>query len=339
MEELTTSAASHTRKEGATAIFAETSAGSMVAVGPARRFARRRGGTGWSRRARWFMLSCLLLGFAFYVVFGILPAAATVLVSLTNYSGLPGAGTRFQGLQEFVAAFTSERPVFVASIRTTLIFVSVVTAAHTGGGLALAHRLATNRRGDAFLRALVFLPTVLGATVIGIVWLLVFDPVAGPVADLLSHVGFHSSFFGSSSLALPLVIFVQAWAGIGFSTLVYIGGLRAIPHELLEAAEVDGTGWWLRFLRITWPLLAPSTTVVVLLSLVGSFTTYNIIYVLTEGQAGTNTLGMLSFTAAFGGSADLGFGAAMSVVLFLMTLAVCLPVVWWLRRREERIIG
>jgi raffinose/stachyose/melibiose transport system permease protein len=91
---------------------------------------------------------------------------------------------------------------------------------------------------------------------------------------------------------------------------------------------------------ITFLLLAPSVTATVLLAVVGSFTTYNLIYVLTDGQYGTQTLGILSFNVAFGSfEANLGYGAAVSVILFVMTLAVALPLMALLRRRERRLLG
>jgi raffinose/stachyose/melibiose transport system permease protein len=102
---------------------------------------------------------------------------------------------------------------------------------------------------------------------------------------------------------------------------------------------MDGIGAWQRLRRITFPLLAPTVTVNVLLAVVGSFTTYNLIYVLTDGQYGTNTLGMLAFNSAFGSSANLGLGAAVSMVLFVMTLIVALPLMAWLRHRERRLLS
>jgi len=139
---------------------------------------------------------------------------------------------------------------------------------------------------------------------------------------------------------LPLVIGVQVWQNTGFSTLVFIGGLKAISPDIYEAASLDGIGRWQRLRRITFPLLAPSVTVNVLLAVVGAFTTYNLIYVLTDGQYGTQTLGMLTFNAAFGSfEANLGYGAAVSVVLFIMTLIVALPLMVLFRLRERRLLG
>jgi raffinose/stachyose/melibiose transport system permease protein len=281
----------------------------------------------------------LLLGLAVYVLFGLAPAAGNLLVSLTDYSGLAGSSTSFTGLANYTALLTTERPGFVSSLLATVVFVAGVTILQNVFALLVAHRLKGEGRATATLRVLVFLPVVLGVTIVGLVWILVFNPSQGPAASLFGAFGIHSAFFGSSGAAMPLVIGVQIWQNLGFSALIFIGGLRSISAEIYEAASMDGIGAWQRLRRITFPLLAPTVTVNVLLAVVGSFTTYNLIYVLTDGQYGTNTLGMLAFNSAFGTSANLGLGAAVSMVLFVMTLIVALPLMAWLRYRERRLLS
>ncbi len=280
----------------------------------------------------------LTVGLGVYVLFGVAPAIGNLAVSFTDYSGLAGSTTHFTGFVNYTAMATTERPGFVGALGATVVFVVGVTLLQNAVGLILAHRLVGNTRGAALMRLLVFLPVVLGVTIVGLIWILIFNPQAGPAAGFLGLFGASSAFFGSSGAAMPLVILVQSWQNVGFSALVFIGGLRAINPEVYEAAAIDGIRPWRRLTSITFPLLAPSVTVNVLLAVVGSFTTYNLIYVLTDGQNGTNTLGMLAFTSAFGSSADLGYGAAVSVALFVLTLAVALPLLALLRRRERRLL-
>jgi ABC-type sugar transport system permease subunit len=279
----------------------------------------------------------LLLGLAVYALFGIVPALANIVVSLTNYSGLAGSTTSFSGLSNYQAMFTTERPGFLQSLWITVIFVVGVTVLQNAFGLMLAHRLQGNRRIDSLLRLLVFLPIVLGVTVVGLIWILIFDPLQGPASSLLKEFHTSSAFFGQTGIALPLVIGVQIWQNLGFTTLVFIGGLKSISADIYEAASLDGVGRWTRLRRITLPLLAPAMTINVLLAVIGSFTTYNLIYILTDGQFSTQTLGMLAFNNAFGLSANLGYGAAVSVALFVFTLIVALPLQYYLRRREWRL--
>ena len=287
----------------------------------------------------WTMRIGLLVGLAVYVVFGIVPSLANIIVSLTNYSGLAGSSTSFSGLSNYTAMFTTERPGFISALWITVVFVVGVTVIQNLFGLMLAHRLQGSRRIDSVLRILVFLPIVLGVTVVGLIWILIFDPQQGPASSLLSAFGSSSAFFGQTGVALPLLIGVQIWQNLGFTTLVYIGGLKSIGADVYEAASLDGVGRWARLRRITFPLLAPAMTINVLLAVIGSFTTYNLIYILTQGQYSTQTLGMLAFNNAFGLSANLGYGAAVSVALFVLTLIVALPLQQYLRRREWRILS
>ncbi len=281
----------------------------------------------------------LLLGLAVYALFGVLPAAGNLLVSLTNYSGLAGSSTSFTWLANYQALGTTERPGFEAGLVATVVFVLGVTILQNAFALLVAHRLVGDGKVAGLLRVLVFLPIVLGVTIVGLIWILIFNPSEGPAASAFGALGIHSSFFGSDGAAMPLVIGVQIWQNLGFSTLVFIGGLRAINPEIYEAASLDGVRPWRRLRRITFPLLAPAVTVNILLALVGSFTTYNLIYVLTDGLYGTDTLVMLAFNAAFGPSANLGYGAAVSIVLFAMTLIVAIPAMTWLRWRERRLLA
>lgn len=292
-----------------------------------------------SSPSRLVMWGGVALGMAFFVVFGIAPAVANIAISLTDYSGLAGASTSFTGLDNYTTLFTTQWPGFIGSLGDSLYFVIGVTVIQNAIALALAHRLQGTGRTASLLRILVFLPIVLGVTVVGIVWLLIFDPQSGPAQAILGHVGIHSAFFGSGSWAMPLTIMAQVWQNLGFTMIVFLGGLKAIPPEIFEAAAIDGVNGWQRFRRVTWPLMAPVVSVNVTFAVIGSLTTYNMIYILTDGQFGTNTLGILAFNTAFGNTADLGLGASMSVILLLLAIIVALPLVAFLQHRERRLLA
>jgi ABC-type sugar transport system permease subunit len=282
----------------------------------------------------------LLLGVVVYVLFGIVPMVGNVIISFTDYTGLPGEAVHNLGFSNYTSMFSTEAPGFDPAIVATVVFVVAVTLGQNVLALLFAHKLKGSGKIAAVGRLLVFLPIALGVTVVGLVWILIFNPQEGPMTSFFGLFGIHSAFFGADNWAMPLVILVQIWQNVGFSTLVFIGGLRAIDPALYEAAAMDGVGPWRRLRRITFPLLAPSVTVNVMLAVVGAFTTYNLIYVLTDGQYGTQTLGMLSYNVAFGSfEANLGYGAAVSVLLFLITLVVALPMLFLLRRRERRLFG
>jgi ABC-type sugar transport system permease subunit len=282
----------------------------------------------------------LLLGVVVYVLFGIVPMVGNIIISFTDYTGLPGEAVHNLGFSNYTSMFSTEAPGFDPAIVATLVFVVAVTIGQNALALLFAHKLKGSGKFAAVGRLLVFLPIALGVTVVGLIWILIFNPQEGPMTSFFGLFDVHSAFFGADNWAMTLVILVQIWQNVGFSTLVFIGGLRAIDPALYEAGAMDGVGPWQRLRRITFPLLAPSVTVNVMLAVVGAFTTYNLIYVLTDGQYGTQTLGMLSYNVAFGSfEANLGYGAAVSVLLFLITLVVALPMLFLLRRRERRLFG
>jgi len=292
-----------------------------------------------SRGSKLTMWAGLALALVAYILFGLVPLAGNLVISLTNYSSLAGSTTNFTGFANYVSLMTTEHDGFIASLQATVIFVVGVTILQNALALMVAHRLQGEGKINSLLRTFVFLPVVLGVTIVGLIWILVFNPQEGPAASLFGAFGLHPAFFGSNTAAMPLVIGVQIWQNLGFSTLIFIGGLRAINPDIYEAASLDGIGAWQRLRRITFPLLAPTVTANVLFAVVGSFTTYNLIYVLTDGQYNTDTLGLLAFNSAFGQSANLGLGAAVSIVLFVFTLIVALPLMAWLRHRERRLVS
>jgi raffinose/stachyose/melibiose transport system permease protein len=296
-----------------------------------------------SRGSKITMWAGLLLGLVVYLLFGIGPLLGNVVISLTDYTQLPWATTHLIGLSNYTSLFSSQAPVFNQAIIATLIFTVGVTLGQNGLALLFAHKLTGESRAAAIGRLLVFTPIALGVTVVGLVWILIFDPEGGPAASFFGFFGVHSAFLGASGWAMTIVIFVQIWQNTGFSTLVFIGGLRSIDPSLYEAGEMDGIGGWKRFTRITFPLLAPSVTASVMLAVVGAFTTYNLIYVLTGGgsQYGTQTLGMMAFNWSFGTEAEtnLGYGAAVTVALFVVTLVVAMPLLVYMRWRERKLIG
>ncbi|THG32660.1 sugar ABC transporter permease [Glaciibacter flavus] len=284
-------------------------------------------------------------GLVVLVVFAIVPAVAVFLISFTDIRGLPGIPVNWVGLDNYERFFSAARIGYnVNALKNTLIYAVVSTVAINALGLAIAVLLNQKLRGKTFARAVVFLPTILGVTVIGLIWSLFFNPSAGPAATVWSWFGADSAFFGDPNLALGLVIFVQIWAGLGVAVVIYLAGLQAIPEELYEAADIDGASGGQRLRLVTVPLLAPSITANVLLAIVGSLQSYQLAYVLTgPNNPATQLLSLAIFSQAFGGSSTSGLGqsqgyaATISVIQFIIVSVASLLVLIYLRRREARL--
>lgn len=285
-----------------------------------------------SRWIPWLSISLPLLG---WLVFGLYPSLATTFYSFTQYAGIPGTPLSVCGICNYRSAFTLLRPELSESLRVTIEYVVVVTVLQTAIGLVLA--LLLRRRGTVFAayRALVFMPQVFSVTVVGTMFSLLLDPYSGPVGQIVQHV-FHRTvaILGSNTFALPAVMLVNVWMWTGFTMLVYIAGLRNIPPEVHEASAIDGAGRWRRFHHITWPLLAPATTVNVFLAAMGSLGEYALVLVLTHGNFGTQTIGLYMFNSAFGSGGNYGYGAMLAMLQFVLTLIVGGGLLYLLRRRE-----
>lgn len=274
-------------------------------------------------------------GLLVFLLFGVIPSVATLVISFTDYLAIPGIPIHFLGFANYIHLFVSNAQGLKQSLLDTLMFAGGVTIFQNLIGLWMANALTKKFPGVKLFRTLVFMPVVLGVTVIGLIWSLLMAPSGGPASALLGLFGTSSAFFGSSKFAMPLVIFVQIWANLGFTTVVYIAGINTVPRELGEAAKIDGASGWKRFWSVTFPMIAPSVTVNLILATAGSLRTYDLIYVLTDGANNTNTLGMYMFNTAFQGSGNLGLGAAIGVLQFIITIIIVFALQRYLTHREE----
>jgi len=194
----------------------------------------------------------------------------------------------------------------------------------------------------------VFLPVVLSTVIIGFVWRLFFHPIFGVVNQTLTAVGLDAlaqPWLGQSETALGALIFVNAWAWVGFPTLVFLAGMQRIPPELLDAARMETDSEWVVVRKIVWPLVAPSATVVFILLFIGSFNWFELPYIMVglDGSpfGSTDVLGLYFYRTAFGnqsaGVQDFGTGSALAVLTFLFIGVVAAFWTVHLRKREVQL--
>lgn len=285
------------------------------------------------------------VGLLLLTVFGLVPAVGVLVVSFTDLRGLPYLPVHWVGLQNYLDFFSPAKWGDSANaLRNTVVFAICSTVVQILLALGIALLLNRRLRGRNFVRAVVFMPTVLGVTVTGLVFSLVFNVNGGPAASALQLFGTESAFFGDPKIALALVIIVQIWMVVGISVIIFLSGLQAIPEELFEAAGIDGATAWQRFRYITVPMLAPSVTANVLLGVVNALQSYQLTYVLTgPNNPSTQVLSLLVYVQGFGGksgtslSQSQGYASAISIVQFLLVGAISLIALAVLRRREAKL--
>lgn len=291
------------------------------------------------------MRSTFSLSVVFVVVFAVVPGVAVLVLSFTDIRSNPYIPVDWIGLGNYTEFFSAAKLGYnLQALSNTLVFALAVTVFQNAIALLIAVALNSKIRGRTFYRAIVFLPTVLGVTIIGLVWSLIFNPSAGPAATIWSWFGANSAFFGDQKIALPLLIFVQVWAGLGLAVVIFLAGIQAIPEDLYEVANIDGASSWQRLRLVTIPLLAPSITANVLLCIVGSLQSYQLAYVLTgPNNPATQLLSLAIFSQTFGGgtssgtSASQGYAAAISMIQFVIVGFISLAVLAYLRKREDRM--
>ena len=303
-------------------------------------------GTGRSRAAPYALMAP---GVFFYFLLALGPALATAVYSFTDATGLPNLPIHFVGLdnyKEFLTLGAAARENF-AALGRTLLFSVAVTVIQFTLGLLVAVLLNQKLRGTTFFRTLFFLPVILGVTIQGLMWTLFLYPLGGPMQSFLGLFGMHSDFLGGQPMeAFAWVIVVQIWANLGMTIVIFIAGLATIPTEVYEAARIDGAGRWQVFREVTWPLLTPTVTTNLVLTIIGSLQAWQLFLVLTGYKQGTTVLGYVVYATAFGATSGgtgstfrQGYGAAASIVLFFVVLVIGLTTQYLLRRREARLLG
>jgi multiple sugar transport system permease protein len=294
---------------------------------------------GWLRRA---LASDHLAGWGFVApsvvlvgVFGLYPIVSGLLLSFQRAS-LLGSTREFVGLHNYSSILhdvkAKEAAVHAVVYTTTFVPISVL------GAMLLATALNRKIRLMRFYRLAVFIPVVTSTIATGIMFLWVLDKNYGLANYLLDKVGLGPfGFFESVSGAMPSLVAMTVWGWLGFDVIVYLAALQGIPHELLEAAAMDGASSWSVFRNITWPLLGPATLLLVVWSSISALQLFDEVYFVTNGGplGATNMPVFYVFVLAFRqgiGYPLAGYAAAIAYLLFVAILALTL-VQFWMGRR------
>lgn len=256
--------------------------------------------------------------FVFLGAFTIYPILWTFVLGFFQW-GVLSPEPVFVGLQNYRHAFAS--PTFGRVWQNTIVFSVATVSATVVLGLFLAILSESGKiRFKAFFRTALWYPHVIPWAVASMVWMWMYQPSRGLINNLF---GLNIDWLRSATFALPALIVVAIWKGVGFNFLLYLSGLQSVPNEFYDAARLETSNRFRVFRYITLPMLSPTTFVVVLLSIIGSFQSVDMVYIMTQGGPANRTNLMIYYIYQQGISSwRLGYGSALSFVLFFVLLTL-----------------
>ena len=292
-------------------------------------------------RYLWMLFPAVLL----YGAFIAYPFARSLLLSLYDW---PGIGPKtFVGLENYRNVLTGYMSrEFFRALGHNVRFFALSWLMSMIPGFLLALALSVGLRGTNTLKVIYFIPNTLSIVIVGFLWGLLLNPQWGIINQALRAIGLDRlarPWLGSTETALPTIIAVTAWRGMGFYILVFLAAIMGIDRTMFEAARIDGASEVQIITRIILPQLLPIVSTLTVLKVIWSFNVFDIVFAMTGAQAGpagsTDVLGTLFYRIAFGGlgSSDVGMGLGATVVtlIFAIVLPVSVLYVFMLERRTE----
>jgi raffinose/stachyose/melibiose transport system permease protein len=277
-----------------------------------------------------FLLPALVL----YSVFVLFPIVQAVHYSFFKWNGLTPL-TDFVGLANYQRAIAE--PVFQGAVQHNVFVIVLSLIVQIPFALGLALMLSRRFRGRAILRLVFFAPYVIAEVITGVVWSLLLQP-GGLAQGALTAVGLGSLYqpwLADPNTVMLAMFFVISWKYFGFHMILLLAGLQGIPHELEEAAAIDGATRRQAIRYVTLPLLGPTLRVSVFLSIIGALQLFDLIWVTTGGGPvnASNTMATYMFDWGFK-RFQLGYGSAVAVILFAFALILALAYQRWVLRRD-----
>jgi len=297
-----------------------------------------------SRKSRIGYLPYLIPGVIGFAVVIFYPFIVNVWNSFHSWKG-GQAPKNWIGLENYTKLFQDK--AFWTSFENSIYMIVAMVIIPTLIGLILAAVLFDfigkkfNGRVASFLRATFYLPQIIPISIAGVLWNWILNSQTGALNELLRALGMSQppNWLGSTSTALPSVMFVLIWMQIGYPTVIFMSALQRVDPELYEAAELDGANWWVRFRAITVPQIKPETFVITLTCTVAALKVFAPIYVLTRGGPEGSTLvpSYYSYLNFFDKS-RVGYGSAIATVLTVIIVIIAV-VIQVLQARSARKDG
>jgi multiple sugar transport system permease protein len=287
----------------------------------------------WSRSNERVGYFFILPSLTHVIIFLFIPLIFSLYLSFTDWRGTNIYDAPWVGLDNY-DFMRGDRRFWKAmqnSAYYTILSVPLGMAVSLGVAMVLNQKL----RGTYLFRTLFFMPVITSWVAVSVVWITLLDPNAGILNYVFSSIGLpEMNWLGDTSTAMPSIVIITIWKGMGFQMVIWLAGLQAIPIQLYEAAAIDGASKWQNFRHVTLPLLTPTTFFMLVTGVIGSFQVFSPVYVITGGgpRGSTDVAVHRIYLRAFEGF-DMGYASAQSWVLFSIIFTLTI-VQFWFRRRQ-----
>lgn len=290
----------------------------------------------WSRSNERMGYLFILPSLLHLVIFLIIPLGFSFYLSFTDWRGTNFQSAPWVGLENYEFMLDDSR--FWNAMENSAYFTLLSVPGGMIVSLFVALVMNQKLRGVYFFRTIFFMPVISSWVAVSVIWITLLDPQAGILNYVLSLVNLPPvNWLGDTSTAMPSIVLITIWKGLGFQMVIWLAGLQAVPQELYEAAAIDGASSRQSFFGITLPLLAPTTFFLAVTGVIGSFQVFTPVYVITEGgpRGATDVVVHRIYLRAFE-AFDMGYASAQAWVLFLVIfLATFLQVMYQRRRGDE----
>ncbi len=274
----------------------------------------------WNRQEIKAAWKFLIVPLSLYLWWVIWPMCSSFILSLTKWDGI--SEPEFIGFKNFIKLFQDD--VFYTSLANNIEWVLLFITIPVIVGLGLAMLLNTNVPGSKIIKACFFTPMVLSLVVCGLVWGWLYNPKMGLINGVLKIIGLahiQPGWLADPDIVMESIITVAIWRQVGYVMILYLAGLQGVDSTLVDASKIDGANAWQSFRHVILPQLTPVTIIVIVISITDSVRAFDLVSVMTRGGPfnSSSVLANFMFIEAFN-NYKMGYGAAISVVLFLISL-------------------
>lgn len=288
------------------------------------------------RRSGWRGLVYIAPAMALVILFFVMPVIFTGWMSLHNWPLM--GGTRWIGFKNYVRMFHDAR--FMSALQFTAYYTVIVTVAIFAVAFPLAIFVEKQRRFVSAYRTVIFLPVVIGLATASLLWVWLANVDSGFIGPALKALGWldkSPNLLATFDSAFLTIIIMVIWKIAGFTMIILLTGLQAIPADLTEAARIDGAGRWQCFRHVTLPLMRKTIALALIISVTGSILAFDQFYIMTSGGPQNRMISVVYyiFNQSFV-SFNLGYGAALSIALLAILVVISIVQLWLLRIGEER---